>query len=283
MNGYLYVTVSNIGTKSTGSDDNYHFNKFVAYNLTDDALEEKNDATNYLTYSCSFSIYNKLFGFEDGEKDNTTKPKGLDVVFRTIKLVDSIDKVDDVFPGRAGEGRDSRWNWKRLLVDTDEEYDPVLFEKLINNKIYDEKPLYHIVLTPSKIQDIRKKNKEVSSPYTNMTDELYVFSKNKLTELTEEEFNEMCKPLDCSESEDKKSCERTNKVLESICSKKDKYKNVKDSYEPYKYAGSKFISYLNENAALRGVCIDTYGSDTLARSDYYAKSEGCKSNLYLTN
>jgi hypothetical protein len=283
MNGYLYVTVANIGTKSTGDDKNYHFNKYMAYNLTDDSKESKNDATNYLTYSCSFSIYNQLFGYEDGTGDNTQKPKGLDVVFRTIKLVDSVDKVDDVFPGRAGEGRDSRWNWKRLLVDTDEEYDPVLFEKLINNKIYDEKPLYHIVLTPSKIQDIRKKNKEVSSPYTNMTDELYVFSKNKLTELSEEEFNEMCKTLDCSKSEDKKACERTNKVLESICSKKDKYINVKDSYEPYKYAGSKFLSYLNENAALRGVCIDTYGSDTLARSEYYAKSEGCKSNLYLTN
>lgn len=286
MNGYLFVTVSNIGTKASGSSDNYHFNKYITYNLKDDTVNDKGEKVTYineLVYSCPFKIYNELFGYEDGKSDNTKKPKGLDVVFRTIKLVDSIDNVKDAFPGRIGKGRDLGKNWNKLIDEEDKDYNLTLFEKLINNKIYDEEPLYHIVLTPGKIKDIRIKNKETKEPYTNMSDDLYEFTKNTLTELTEDEFNEMCKPTDCSESENKKSCERTNKILESICSKKSKYIGVTQVFEPYKYAGSNFLSYLKENAGLKGVCMDTYGSDTLARSEYYAKSEGCKSNLYLTD
>lgn len=181
--GILYVTIKNIGTESKLG---YHFDDLIKFNLTDDATSEagsrEDDFKDKVVYSCGFSIYNKLFGYEDGlcteDCDTDEPPEGLDVVFRTVELIDNEDDIKKAFPGLVGNGRERGSNWN---LDND---------KLINilsRDVYSAQPLYHINLTPEKISNIRNSNKEIRAkgfdPYTYMKDNTYSFYQSDIYKL----------------------------------------------------------------------------------------------------
>jgi hypothetical protein len=155
--GALYLELNNIGSKISYGE--YHFDKLISYPEIDN------------TYSCGFSIKNNLYDTESGNSDcmvdaTCNLPEGLDVVFRTVELVNSEDDLDKAFPGRAGTGRaDNRgYNWKILSNEK--------VAKLLSTTVYDYPPMYHIELTPSKIKKIRQSNKTYRDkkydPYTYM-------------------------------------------------------------------------------------------------------------------
>lgn len=300
-NGYLYVTIKNIGTFSGRSG--YHFNNLIKWNLTDDATNSetglKDSYENEIVYSCNFNVENKLFGYENGKECFYTQPVGLDIIFRTIELIDNKDDIDVAFPGRSGNGRTMGDNWNQLFK---EDIDYLI--KLLSPKIYEEEPLYHIELTPSKIREIRINNKELRDnsidPYTgkgtikdkdnDIVIKLYVYSANELAAKTEDELKNFSEPEDCSESTDISACNRTNNYNKLIGSRTDKYKKDKENlekgelyYNPYTYAASEFLTTLYESSGLTGLCMNTYGNDTALRSKYYAKYEGCYSNILLNN
>ena len=167
--GYMYVIGNHLGTKN--GDGTYHFDKYLKFALTDDNTNNKTK----LYYSCKFKIKNEMFGHEC-ESDNVNKPdycdsdhtpKGVDVVFRTIKLVNSNDSLEltKAFPGKLGGGRDLGKNWENKVTDNSI-YD------ILSNSVYNGKTMYHINLTVGNIKNIRRFNSNARSkskdPYTNM-------------------------------------------------------------------------------------------------------------------
>ena len=138
-------------------------------------------------YKCKFDIENELFGTEDGhDTDPNVPPKGLDVVFRTVQLInkheyetgnpESIQKeLNKAFPGRAGKIGNGRYskgivgtNW--LTIDSNEANNTKRIFDILSNMVYAQQPAYHIVLDTTKINYIRKNNKTYRSimldPYT---------------------------------------------------------------------------------------------------------------------
>lgn len=169
--GYLELAISNIGTKNNG--EGYHFDNYLKFNLTDDIDSKPNNSKKEIYYSCNYSIYNELFGYEDGHTcgdngESCDTPEGLDVVFRPIELINTDGDIDEqiarAFPGKAGKGRERGRNWADLSNET--------LESILNNNVYDNEPMYHIELNTSLIQRIRQDNKTVrdakEDPYTYM-------------------------------------------------------------------------------------------------------------------
>lgn len=156
----ITVTIQNIGTSKnkTNEDDSnaYLFTKLLG--------DKKN-----ISYNCTYKIYNNIFGYENGKSVDCSSesPKGLDVVFRTVELMNtnSSEELNRAFPGMSGNGREKGANWAKL---TEEEIFNVL-----NSSIYSQKPMYHITLDVTTIQKIRKWNKKARDvgrdPYTDMT------------------------------------------------------------------------------------------------------------------
>lgn len=164
-NGELYATVDQIGTKtSTG----YHFGKMLKFAINDD--DENNDK---IVYSCGFNIKNDMFGYEDGDDPCPDgkcdeEPKGIDVVFRTIELINDEEEISKAFPGMSGNGREKGANWAKLTNDQ--------IVQILNTSIYNKKEdehMYHITLNVATIQKIRQWNKNAREhgidPYTDMT------------------------------------------------------------------------------------------------------------------
>lgn len=148
-------------------------------------------SSDILEYKCDFKIHNEIIGNEccDVSKgkpfpgapsyctcDGGKEPKGLDVAFRTIQLVNknasssSINsEISKAFPGRTGAGRNLTGNvgknWK-TLIDSDTK--TVL--NILRDDIYSGAPQYTISLDVRKISAIRESNKalrdESIDPYT---------------------------------------------------------------------------------------------------------------------
>ena len=146
----------------------------------------------YFTYSCPFKINNELFATEceydangnliagspeycDPKDDPTPEgmPTGIDVVFRTIDLINAKgtikDEIERAFPGRAGvvdsTSRRIGSNWDKL--------DEATIVSVLDDTVYSKKdPQYHIELTTSIIQRIRGYNKTARNshldPYSAM-------------------------------------------------------------------------------------------------------------------
>lgn len=162
----IKVTIQNIGTsKSTVSADDsndYQFTKLLG--------NEKN-----LSYSCNYNIHNQIFGYENGDSIDCdyTSPKGLDVVFRTIELINEEDQISKAFPGMSGNGRDMGANWEEWKYgnpDIVEDKANNIYN-ILSNAIYSKEPQYHIVLNVSTIKKIREYNKsarKTTDPYSNM-------------------------------------------------------------------------------------------------------------------
>lgn len=168
----LTAIITDIGT-------NGRFNRFVENIL---------NQSNGFNYSCSFKIHNESFGSECctkegeiipnapaycGKCEGDGKPKGLDVVFRPLELMNtnSSEELDKAFPGMSGTGvtdgsRKMGANWAKL---TQEEIFDVLDSTVYSN----DKPMYEITLNVSTIQKIRQWNKAARQhdidPYTDMT------------------------------------------------------------------------------------------------------------------
>ena len=198
MRGYLYASIKNIGTKVTGG---YHFDKIIKDTSSSDDSYVVSGNEYSVRYSCPVSVVNPLWDTECFDKDGNKyplgssyckddeKPKGLDVVFRTVQLINKKvyetgntsaieDELNKAFPGRTGKGRytgkdknDNRivgTNW--LTIDIDEGNNTKRIFDILSNMVYAQKPAYHIVLNTSKINYIRKNNATYRSsdldPYT---------------------------------------------------------------------------------------------------------------------
>lgn len=182
-NGYMYVKVNNVGTCKNSASNECHFNKSLTFAVTDDNAADKTS----IYYKCKFDIENELFGTEDGhDTAPNVPPKGLDVVFRTVQLInkheyetgnpESIQKeLNKAFPGRAGKIGNGRYskgivgtNW--LTIDSNEANNTKRIFDILSNMVYSQQPAYHIVLDTTKINYIRKNNKTYRSimldPYT---------------------------------------------------------------------------------------------------------------------
>lgn len=255
--GELYATVEQIGTKNrTGTG--YHFDKMVKFAIKDDD-KENNDK---IVYSCGFNIKNHIFGYEDGEDpcpdgQCEESPKGLDVVFRPVDLVntsgDKEEQLDKAFPGMSGTGRKIGANWAEW-----ENGNPDIVEdkanniyNILSNAIYNEEPMYEITLDVATIQKIRKYNKsarkttvnsEKADPYSNMPS------------------------IDGTD---------TNGYIGYVCSN--------NSDESYKYCASNFLTKLKADSKISGSCISgNYGTEgSKSRAHVYSHaSNGCNQSWW---
>ena len=197
--GELSVSIENIGSKTDViNPDKYHFDGLLHMNLIYDEngklvngiTDDKNkifttkdkengdtpktniESNRTLYYNCPFKIQNNIFGYEDGKIGDSIicndEAKGLDVVFRTVRLMDNASDTElfKAFPGRVGDGRYIGSNWRGKSYK-------VLYSILTSDIYEKEEPLYHIELTPSKIKAIRENNYKMKNsynvdPYTNM-------------------------------------------------------------------------------------------------------------------
>ena len=152
------------------------------------------DSSYSFRYTCPFSTSNTLHDSECFDKDGNKypvgdehckedeTPKGLDVVFRTVQLINVKDCAPDdtgvckgdattinndlntAFPGRTGKGRYTNGkkigsNW--LTIDEDENKNTKRIFDILDNMIYAQPdPSYHIVLDTGKINYIREQNKK---------------------------------------------------------------------------------------------------------------------------
>ena len=173
----ITVTIQNIGTSKNvaSSDDSndYQFTKLLG--------NEKK-----LSYSCNYKVHNQMFGYENGDSIDCdyTSPKGLDVVFRTIELVDTDgdkeEQLNKAFPGMSGKGVIGEESTRQMGANWEEWIDgnPDIVEdkanniyNILSNIIYSKEPQYHIVLNVSTIKKIREYNKsarKTTDPYSNM-------------------------------------------------------------------------------------------------------------------
>lgn len=169
-NGNLYAEVAHIGTRNKNGDT-YHFDKMVKFAITDD-----DDNTNdKIVYSCGFDINNRIFGNEDEpcEEGKCDMPKGLDVVFRTIDLMDNSTKeeLDRAFPGMSGTGRTMGANWSEIYDIEDPDEGAANIFSVLDSSIYSKEPMYHITLDVALIKEIRTLNDKVKGdPYSDKTE-----------------------------------------------------------------------------------------------------------------
>ena len=175
----LDVIIKDIGT-------NGRFNKYVENIL---------GQSNGYNYSCSFKIHNESFGNECctkegeiipnapaycGKCEGDGEPKGLDVVFRTIDLMDNStdEELDRAFPGMSGKGitennspRKMGSNWNEIYNDGADNGAEKIFN-ILSSSIYNKEPMYRINLNVSLIQDIRSFNRDMRDdgrdPYSYM-------------------------------------------------------------------------------------------------------------------
>ena len=270
--GYMYVNLSNIGTKN--QDNTYHFDRYTQYYIDDTYKNVLDTSKKTIKYSCNFSIENILYDYESDEDSEENKntpylevngkkvssvirtPNGIDVVFRTVELISDSKEIDVAFPGRSGSGRTIGLNWQ---LDNENE----IQTNLLNKNIYEEEPKYVIDLNSTNIQKIRKSNEKNS--YTSL--EKYEFAKNKpaidSTVLTK--VGGLCK------NGDKDSCRSYSYFL----TKNQQYSKDTDSDIDYSYtyAASEFISTYAKNGELKGKCVKE--QDTKKRAEKFAKTFGC--------
>lgn len=175
--GYMYAIIDNIGTKN--KDGTYHFDALIQTKAEDKSTGFNSNGT--LTYGCDYSIKNEMFGTEcvgsDDDPDYCnpdTSPKGIDVVFRTIELINEEEQISKAFPGMSGNGRDMGANWDKVY--SAENGAEQVFN-ILNSAIYnsEHEPMYRIKLNVPLIQSIRNANKTMrknkKDPYTNMDEE----------------------------------------------------------------------------------------------------------------
>lgn len=172
-NGKLSAEISQIGTKNKNGKDTYHFDKMVNFAITDDNNSTNDDGKIY--YSCGFDINNHIFGNEDEpcEEGTCDMPKGLDVVFRTIDLMDNSTKeeLDRAFPGMSGTGRTMGANWSEIYDIEDPNEGAANIFSVLDSSIYNKEPMYHITLDVALIKEIRTLNDKVKGdPYSDKTE-----------------------------------------------------------------------------------------------------------------
>ena len=281
--GKMYVTIKNIGTKV--SSTNYHFDNLLKTSknvLSDDDNGTYSDA---LVYSCGFNIKNNLYCYECNtdiyKKDcpsgictpKEDVPNGIDVVFRTVELIDNTDKfkikagLEKAFPGRSGSGRNRGLNWTMINGTSLEDE---AFAAILDEKVYENSPKYVIDLDSSTIQDIRKKNNKNS--YTSLKDYKFANKKygpgedNFVDAIVASKINTNCDNLNL-----KKSCSKSDVVLslysEIMTGSAEKY-NI-----DYTYAASDFLSDLITSKKLTGAC--TKEADSKKRAENFAIYLGC--------
>lgn len=142
-------------------------------------------------YKCDFRIHNEIIGNEccDAKTgkpfpgapsyctcDGGDGPKGIDVAFRTIELVNKnvskssyTSEINKAFPGRSGAGRYTNnnigKNWATIIQS-----DTTKVMKILRNTIYNETPQYTISLDAGTITKIRNSNQALRNagvdPYT---------------------------------------------------------------------------------------------------------------------
>lgn len=232
--GYMYAEISKIGTPN--NDNTYHFDRLVKLNSNSEGYFENGT----VKYGCTYSVINELFDTEclgkDGNRicEGDITPKGLDVVFRTVELINIEsnninEEINKAFPGKAGNGRERGKNWN---ISEEE------LKEILDNNVYDKEPIYSIRLTSSAIQKIRRWNsnarREEIEPYLNIDTSIepsdntgftgYKCSKGDkskypycasefLSELINDnsiEFNGTC-------TEEPNTLRRSNKYKEEIC------------------------------------------------------------------
>lgn len=288
--GYMYVDLSQVGTRN--NNGSYHFDKYIKY-YVDGAYkygESFGNGSN-IKYSCNYKIENILYDYEcpDGkcgkkEEPNCKSlygrticgvnrtPKGIDVVFRTVELINDEKEMGLAFPGRSGNGtRKHGQNWDTILGF---ELDNDTIADILSKKIYSSTPKYEIELTSPMIQDIRKKNKNNS--YTSMSD--YIFAstvyggddsdeKHKYWRGSGEDIydtiNKQCDSLGI------KYCTR-GKIAFHIYAES----SSGDTHSvTYTYAASPFLSDLISKGKLTGAC--TKEADTKKRAANFSDTLGC--------
>lgn len=199
--GYMYAEITNVGTKNN-NNSSYHFDKMIKYAVEDDS--NSNAAKTSIIYSCGYSIYNELFGYEDGEECvDCPTPKGIDVVFRTVELINENanieEQIDRAFPGKAGRGRERGSNWT-VNKSTGDNYTNDDIASILSSDVYNNEPMYSISLDSALIQEIRNSNRDIRNttapdgtnldPYTYMgTNEEYGYTKG-LIEVPDEDTDE---------------------------------------------------------------------------------------------
>ena len=271
--GYMYVDLSQVGTRNNDGKS-YHFDRYIQYYVdgTYKYGEEKGKGS-HIKYSCNYSVENILYDYEK-TKDNVSPkpncttvsgktvcganrtPNGIDVVFRTVELVKDDTEIENAFPGRSGSGRNIGLNWN---LDENNK----IISKILNDKIYDEKPKYEINLTSSLIQKIRKNNKKNS--YTSL--ENYIFNNNSVN-ITNTLVNNV---YNSCISGDKQAC-RSYSYFKTKYNEISKDVNTKINYG-YTYAASEFITNYINSGELTGTC--TEEKDTSKRAEKYSKTYGC--------
>lgn len=198
--GQMFVTVTNVGTMH---NNKYHFNDYIKYKLSD-SKDSKPGNKDKIYYSCDYNIYNELFGYEDGEECvDCSTPKGIDVVFRTVELINENanieEQIDRAFPGKAGRGRERGSNWT-VNKSTGDNYTNDDIASILSSDVYNNEPMYSISLDSALIQEIRNSNRDIRNttapdgtnldPYTYMgTDEEYGYTKG-LREVPDEDTDE---------------------------------------------------------------------------------------------
>lgn len=146
----------------TGFGHNGHFDALV------DTMES--GTGNSYSYACPYYVKNEITQHEcnylcdDGTRTcklvNGSPVKcnngdnGLDLVYRVIDMAAGDQKR--IFPSIDGDGRSAGANWATFINTQAEAFKNIT----TYSTIYDNKPIYHIDLTPSMISDIRNSNKE---------------------------------------------------------------------------------------------------------------------------
>ena len=281
--GYMYAEIDQIGTKRGSS---YHFNKLKVA-IKDDDTEGTHSG---VVYSCGFNIQNRLYCFEcspdipKGCPNGVCTPpgdvpKGIDVVFRTVELVDtSSSKAKDaednmaiVFPGRSGKGRKIGLNWQYVAG---EEIDDSFRENFFSDKTYSRDPKYVIDLTSPLIQEIRKTNKNNS--YTSLNEYEFVKKEHKVSDYNYDGLNHSQLIAECSDEGDSTKCFRQIIIiykLYSAAATGGKDKNGKEVSYEYTRVSSKFLSDLISDGKLTGTCATE--ADTKKRAANFSDTLGC--------
>lgn len=291
--GKMYITISNIGTKTSSG---FHFNnllKTAIPAINDDDTNSIN--SNELVYSCGFNISNHIYCNEcEYEKKplitctasglckpNDIAPKDIDVVFRTVELVDSSNNaasiakanLEKAFPGRSGSGRKRGQNWTMVFGT---EIDDDALDDILTDKIYNSKPKYVIDLDSVTIKKIREKNSKDS--YTSLSD--YKFANKKYSK--EFGFSEAINSIlkgrimtNCTNlgiTDD--ACYKSRIIgnIYSILSTGSSGK-ISNGTIDYTYAASDFLSDLIKDKKLKGVCAKE--SDSKTRAEQFSLVLGC--------